>query len=419
MCELLVGLPDVTVLDVTDCGDRLRVTVETRAARPSCSGCGGPVVVKDRATVELTDLPCFGMAAILVWSKVRWACLDGCGSFTEHAPGIAAPRLRITDRAARWATVQVGRHGRSVSEVAADLGCGWHAVMDAVVAYGQVLVDDPHRFADVTALGLDETLACRLGRWRRQQWTTQIVDVGAGQLLDVVEGRTAAGPIGWLAGQSQTWRGGIRWATLDLSGPYRKVFDTMLPNAIQVADPFHLVKLANQRLDECRRRVQNETMGHRGRKTDPLYRARRLLTKAHERLDDRGDAKLRGLLRAGDPKGDVQITWHAKETIRSIYQIDDCDLAVEFIDQLATDLVDDTMPVEVRALGRTVARWRDQIMAWHQARVSNGPTEAVNNLVKRIKRVAFGITNFRNYRIRALLYAGRPNWDLLSTLTPR
>jgi transposase len=68
-----------------------------------------------------------------------------------------------------------------------------------------------------------------------------------------------------------------------------------------VVDPFHLVKLANTKLDECRRRVQNETLGHRGRKDDPLDRARRLLTKAHERLDAAGDTKLVGLLRAGDP----------------------------------------------------------------------------------------------------------------------
>lgn len=49
----------------------------------------------------------------------------------------------------------------------------------------------------------------------------------------------------------------------------------------------------------------------------------------------------------------------------------------------------------------------------------DGPTEAANNLIKRVKRVAFGFTNFRNYRVRAVLYAGRPNWDLLATLTPR
>jgi len=43
----------------------------------------------------------------------------------------------------------------------------------------------------------------------------------------------------------------------------------------------------------------------------------------------------------------------------------------------------------------------------------------VNNLIKRVKRGAFGYTRFRNYRIRSLLYAGKPNWGLLATVTPR
>jgi hypothetical protein len=68
--------------------------------------------------------------------------------------------------------------------------------------------------------------------------------------------------------------------------------------------------LANQRLDECRRRVQQETLGHRGHKDDPLYRSRRLLTRADERLDDRGRTRLAGLLAAGDPRGEVRMAWH-------------------------------------------------------------------------------------------------------------
>lgn len=67
------------------------------------------------------------------------------GSFTEQARSIAAPRLAITDRAGRWATLQVGRRGRSVAEVASDLRRGWHAVMDAVAADGEALIDDPDR----------------------------------------------------------------------------------------------------------------------------------------------------------------------------------------------------------------------------------------------------------------------------------
>ena len=177
--------------------------------------------------------------------------------------------------------------------------------------------------------------------------------------------------------------------------------------------------LANEKLDEVRRRVQNETLGHRGHKHDPLYRCRRLLTKADERLDERGRTKLLGLLEAGDPRGEVRMAWHAKEVLRQLYEHADPGLAVEWVDRLGHDLQDESCPPEINQLGRTLVRWRDQIAAWHHAQVTNAATEGMNNLIKRVKRVAFGFTRFRNYRIRVLLYAGRPNWQLLATLTPR
>jgi len=141
--------------------------------------------------------------------------------------------------------------------------------------------------------------------------------------------------------------------------------------------------------NECRRRVQNETMGHRGRKTDPLYRIRRLLTKADERLDERGRDKLVGLLAAGDPKGDVKETWHAKEFIRSICDIDDPDLADQFFTRLASD-PQDTPPARGPLARPDTPPMENHIVAWHRGRATNGPTEAVNNLIKRIKRIAYG-----------------------------
>jgi len=420
----LVGLPDVNVLGVIDAaGMPVRVVVETRGPRPVCTRCAGAALIKDRPEVELVDLAAFGRPARLVWRKHRWECAnDSCvvRSWTGEDVRIAATRGAMTDRAGRWVTRQVGEHGRTVNELAGELECAWHTVNDAVIAYGTALVDDdPDRIGEPSALGLDETLFVRIGPRHRQAWSTSIVDVRAGKLLDVVPGRSSVEPCRWLAERGDDWLANIEYATLDLSGPYRAVFDTMLPDATQVADPFHVVKLANHKLDECRRRVQNETVGHRGRKDDPLYRCRRLLTKADERLDDQGRSKLLGLLDAGDPRGEVRTAWHAKEVVRSIYDHHDPDLAVDFIDRLGRDLQDKSSPVEVRSLGRTLIRWRDQIAAWHHAHVTNGPTEAANNLIKRVKRVAFGFTRFRNYRIRALLYAGKPNWDLLANITPR
>jgi transposase len=424
MCELLVGLPEINVLGVVDEVDKmLLVHIETRVDRSGCGRCGVVARVKERPVVVLVDLPCFGRPTRLLWHKRRWSCLEeSCptGSWTEEDLRIGTARMAMSDRAGRWVTEQVGRYARSVNEVAVELGCDWHTVNDTVIAYGTALVDDDtDRFGVVEALGLDEVLMVRIGPWHRQEFSTQIVDVGCGQLLDVVLGRSSAGPMAWLAEQGKPWRDQVRFATLDLSGPYRRVFTLMLPDAVQVADPFHLVKLANSKLDECRRRVQNETMGHRGHKADPLYRCRRLLTKAEERLDVKGREKLMGLLRAGDPNGDVATMWQAKEAVRELYAHGDPDLALQWVTELGRDLQDKDYPIEARSLGRTLIRWKHQIAAWHTAHVSNGPTEAVNNLIKRVKRAAFGFTSFRNYRIRSLLYAGKPNWELLATVTPR
>ena len=423
ICELIVGLGEVEVLGVEDePGAPLVLHVRTRA-RPTCGGCGGPVWSKGPAPVELVDLPAFGRPARLVWHKRRWRCPAGdcgVGSFTEIDERIAPARSKLTARAGRWATVQVGRRGRPVEHVAGELGCDWHTVNDAVMAWGQALLDaDGDRIGGVTALGLDETLFARRGRWRTRLWCTSIVDVAGGQLLDVVPGRDAAAPTAWLLAQPEAWRDGVAWGVLDLSGAYRRAFDDALPRAGQVADPFHVVRLANDAVDEARRRVQNDTLGHRGTKDDPLYRIRRLLLAAHERLPDAADAKLRGLLAAGDPRGEVRLTWHAKEILRGLYDIDCPQLADDYLTELADDLADGDCPPELRRLGATLARWHTQITNWHRARVTNGPTEAINNLIKRVKRVAYGFRRFAHYRIRALLYAGKPNWALLATITPR
>ena len=209
ICELLVGLPDVKVLGVIDdpCGV-LRVVIETRGARPVCARCAGVVQVKDRPEVELVDLGAFGRPVRLVWRKHRWECRNGSclvGSWTGEDTRIAPVRAAMTDRAGRWVTRQVGGYGRSVNELAVEFGCAWHTVNDAVIAYGEALVDDPDRLGEPTALGLDETLFVRLGEYRRQHWSTSIVDVGAGNLLDVVPGRSGVKPCEWLAGRPDWW----------------------------------------------------------------------------------------------------------------------------------------------------------------------------------------------------------------------
>ena len=247
------------------------------------------------------------------WHKRRRRCpRSGCaaGSFSEQDCAIAPQRALLTARAGRWATRRAGR-GEAIADTAAVLGCGWHTVNASVRRWGQALLDaDGDRIAAVVAPGLDETLFCRGGRFAQRAWSTSIVDVARGQLLDMVPGRTADGPARWLLRRPESWLEQIRWAVLDLSGPHRAAYDTAVPDAAQVADPFHVVRLANTALDEVRRRVQNQTLGHRGHAHDPLHRARKLLVSASENITDNGRTKLRGLLNAADPHGEVRDAWH-------------------------------------------------------------------------------------------------------------
>jgi transposase len=68
-------------------------------------------------------------------------------------------------------------------------------------------------------------------------------------------------------------------------------------------------------------------------------------------------------------------------------------------------------------LAHTLDAWCEELLAYFTTDgVSNGPTEAINLLIKRIKRVGFGFRNFDNYRLRLLLHSG-VNWHT-PTATP-
>jgi transposase len=94
-----------------------------------------------------------------------------------------------------------------------------------------------------------------------------------------------------------------------LAESYRAGLSPHLDHSVRVADPFHVVRVANRCLDTVRRRVQNELLGHRGRKDDPLYRIRKLLLSGAERLDERGSSRMLLGLRLGDPDDAVLGAW--------------------------------------------------------------------------------------------------------------
>jgi len=418
----LVGLKDVRVLAYVRRGPDVELMIEQVVEQVRCPVCGEQARVKERPVVHYVDLPVYGTPMALAWKKHRLRCVNpSCAkkSWVLEDHRIAAKQCLLTTRAAKWATRQVGG-GRTVSEVADELACDWHTVNDAVCTYGEALLAaDRKRMNRTSAIGLDETSFVRLGTRAHTAYATTVADVEHHQIIDILPSRTFTDVAAWLDKQPTGWKERIVYGALDMSSAYAAVYSVVLPKATQVVDPFHVISLANRALDAVRRRVQNEQTGHRGRRDDPLYRARRALLRGEETLDEKAAQRLASLLALGDPGAEVAIAYRIKERVRDFYRTFDLDEARRMLEELQNHCLKRAMPPEIQKLGRTIKNWFDKIVNYHLARVSNGPTEALNNLIKRIKRIGFGFRNFENYRIRALLYAGRPNWRVLGSIVVR
>lgn len=170
-------------------------------------------------------------------------------------------------------------------------------------------------------------------------------------------------------------------------------------------DHFHAVGLANKAIDDVRRRTQNDTLGHRGRTGDPLYGIRRLLLVGQERLGERGRDRMMAALAVGDPDGEVAAAYLAKELLREVFAAVDVAHARRLLIVFFQWCADAEVP-ELNRLATTISAWRDEVLAYHTTGLSNGPTEAVNLLIEKGRRIGHGFRNFDNYRLRLLLRCG-------------
>ena len=111
-------------------------------------------------------------------------------------------------------------------------------------------------------------------------------------------------------------------------------------------------------------------------------------------------------IEAGDEHGQVAAAWVAAQELRAIYRCRDRDHAATRLYHWTVYCIDLRVP-ELARLARTITTWRTEFLTYSPTgRISKGPTEAVNLLIKKILRVAHGFRNFNNYRLRLLLHYG-------------
>ena len=379
-----------------------------------CHRCGEQGLARDTVIRRLAHEP-FGWRPTTLLVTVRRYRCTGCGHvWRQDTTRAAPPRAKISRAGLRWALQALVVAHLTVARVAEGLAVAWDTANDAVLAEGKrVLIGDPGRFDGVAVLGVDEHV------WRHtrkgDKYVTVIIDLtpirdgtGPARLLDMVPGRSKAAFKTWLAEREQAWRDRVEVVAMDGFTGFKTAAAEELPTAVAVMDPFHVVRLAGDALDRCRRRVQQDRHGHRGLAGDPLYRARRTLHTGDDLLTDRQRERLMVLF-ADAEHVEVEATWGIYQRMIAAYRDPDRTQARAAMTALI-DCLREGVPAaltELRRLGRTLTQRAGDVLAYFdRPGTSNGPTEALNGRLEHLRGSALGFRNLTNYIARSLLETG-------------
>lgn len=221
---------------------------------------------------------------------------------------------------------------------------------------------------------------------RGDKYVTVVIDLtpvragtGPARLLDMIEGRSKQVFKTWLDARPTGWKKRIEVVAMDGFTGFKTATVEEIPTATTVMDPFHVVRLAGDALDRCRRRTQQMLHGHRGRASDPLYRARRTLHTGSALLTARQWARLDALF-ADDDHVQVEVTWGVYQQLVAAYRHPDSSKGKQLMAALIASISSGVPGVltEIINLGRTLKKRAADILAYFdRPGTSNGPTEAI------------------------------------------
>lgn len=400
-------------------GQRLepaRAVLACRVLTPDewCRRCGAEGIARGTVVRRLAHEPLGWRPTVLEVTVRRHRCTD-CGHvWRQDTTRAAEPRAKLSRRGLRWALEALVVQHLTIARIAEGLDVAWDTANDAVLAEGKrVLIDDEHRLDGVRVVGVDEHV------WRHtrrgDKYVTVVIDLtpirdktGPARLLDMVEGRSKQAFKTWLAARPDAWRDGVEVVAMDGFTGFKTATAEELPDAVAVMDPFHVVRLAGDALDRCRRRVQQAIHGHRGMKGDPLYAARRTLHTGADLLTAKQTTRLRALF-ASDEHVEVEATWRIYQRMIAAYRHEDRRQGRELMTKLIGSLSSGVPKAlsELTTLGRTLKKRADDVLAYFdRPGTSNGPTEAINGRLEHLRGSALGFRNLTNYIARCLLETG-------------
>ena len=392
---------------------QIRCDTGDESAR-ACVSCGCVCRVRTSRERTVVHVPLGSDAIHLKVRVCTYECVTCARMWHDDLKALVSGRTLLSRAAVDWALRRVALESASISACARTLGCSWNALDRAVRAHGMRILSRSDPYARVTRIGVDEHV------WRHgafgDRYVTVIVDLTPrcdgrpARLLDMVPGRSAQVLREWMQARGGEFTRRVGVVAMDAFAGWKQAVESVVPHAVEVIDPFHVVQLAAARVTKVRCRLQRDATGRRGVKGDRLYDCRRALLTSDEYLGARGRARLMTLF-AIQTNHDLMLAHDAYQRVIHAYRCDDRRRGERMMRELIDDL---TGPGrykgcrELASLGRVLKRrMRDILALFRHPHSSNGPTEAINGRLETLRGNAMGFANTTSYIQRCLIHSSQ------------
>jgi transposase len=389
--EILIGLPGYQITGIEQIRKQVRIGLRYEGGPVVCPHCGVGERRSKGWCVRAVRHDDWGLRPVVLQIELRkWLC-KGCGrQYRDRLPGIL-PSQRASE-AFQQAIYEAHLDGINRSRLGRRKGIG-AATVERYFQHGlQRQFAQWHPPKCPLVLGIDEHFFTR-----RKGYATTFCDLKNHKIYDVVLGRTELSLETYL--QRLEGKDQVRVVCMDLASVYRSIARKHFPNAIIVADRFHVIRLINHHFQACWRELDPVGCKHRGLLS--------LMRRHRHNLSDEQQTRL-GAYLAQFPA--LELIYRFKQKLcylllkkhRTRKQCQP--LACRFL--RAVQELRQSGFSQLATWGDTLFSWRNEIEAMWRFTKNNGITEGFHTKMEMISRQAFRFRNFENYRKRVKVLCG-------------
>lgn len=230
------------------------------------------------------------------------------------------------------------------------------------------------------------------------------IDSDTGKVLDIVQNRRKSYLTSYFNQFSYEVRCGVKTICIDMYEPYVQLIKSLFPNAKIVTDRFHIIQHLNRALNSTRIFTMNNNKEYYAR----LKRYWKLMLIDHSLLDYKNFQYFTGYKQLISQSLIISNLISVDSELESTYWL--VQRLKKAISNKNTsefnkliNMKHDGISKQMQTVVKTFRKQQTYINNALENKYSNGKLEGTNNLIKVIKRIAFGYRNFYNFRARILL----------------